>query len=118
VQRAFTRPRLNGWIPMILQRTDAAIDQLLAARHRADRPIDLYSVGRDLILGITIHAFDLDEYVHEALRAGASGFLLKVTLPDLLAAVRVVAAGEALLAPSITRRLIEDREACPRHRRP
>jgi cytochrome P450 len=57
VQRAFTRPRLNGWIPMILQRTDAAIDQLLAARHRADRPIDLYPVGRDLILGITIHAF-------------------------------------------------------------
>jgi DNA-binding NarL/FixJ family response regulator len=53
--------------------------------------------------------FDLDTYVHEALRAGASGFLLKDTLPDdLLAALRVVAAGDALLAPSITRRLIED----------
>jgi DNA-binding NarL/FixJ family response regulator len=58
---------------------------------------------------LVLTTFDLDEYVHEALRAGASGFLLKDTLPpDLLAAVRVVAAGEALLAPSITRRLIED----------
>jgi DNA-binding NarL/FixJ family response regulator len=51
--------------------------------------------------------FDLDEYVFAALRAGASGFLLKDTLPaDLLTAIRVVAAGEALLAPSVTRRLI------------
>lgn len=58
---------------------------------------------------LVLTTFDLDAYVHEALRAGASGFLLKDTLPgDLLAAVRVVAAGEALLAPSITRRLIED----------
>ena len=53
--------------------------------------------------------FDLDDYVHEALRAGASGFLLKDTLPvDLLNAVRVVAAGDALIAPRITRRLIEE----------
>ncbi len=58
---------------------------------------------------LILTTFDLDSYVHEALRAGASGFLLKDTLPtELLAAVRVVAAGEALLAPSITRRLIED----------
>jgi DNA-binding NarL/FixJ family response regulator len=58
---------------------------------------------------LVLTTFDLDAYVHEALRAGASGFLLKDTLPpDLLAAVRVVAAGDALLAPSITRRLIED----------
>jgi DNA-binding NarL/FixJ family response regulator len=58
---------------------------------------------------LVLTTFDLDEYVHEALRAGASGFLLKDTLPpDLLAAVRIVAAGDALLAPSITRRLIED----------
>ena len=58
---------------------------------------------------LILTTFDLDAYVHEALRAGASGFLLKDTLPpELLAAVRVVAAGEALLAPSITRRLIED----------
>ncbi len=58
---------------------------------------------------LVLTTFDLDAYVHEALRAGASGFLLKDTLPpELLAAVRVVASGEALLAPSITRRLIED----------
>ncbi len=58
---------------------------------------------------VVLTTFDLDAYVHEALRAGASGFLLKDTLPvDLLNAVRVVAAGDALLAPSITRRLIED----------
>jgi DNA-binding NarL/FixJ family response regulator len=58
---------------------------------------------------LVLTTFDLDAYVHEALRAGASGFLLKDTLPaELLTAVRVVAAGDALLAPSITRRLIED----------
>jgi DNA-binding NarL/FixJ family response regulator len=58
---------------------------------------------------LILTTFDLDEYVFEALRAGASGFLLKDTLPDdLLTAVRVVAAGEALLAPKITRRLIEE----------
>ena len=52
--------------------------------------------------------FDLDEYVYEALRVGASGFLLKDAPADrLLDAVRVAAAGDALLAPSITRRLIE-----------
>jgi DNA-binding NarL/FixJ family response regulator len=57
---------------------------------------------------LILTTFDLDEYVFEALRAGASGFLLKDTLPeDLLAAVRVVAGGEALLAPTVTRRLIE-----------
>jgi len=56
---------------------------------------------------IILTTFDLDEYVFAALRAGASGFLLKDTLPaDLLTAIRVVAAGEALLAPSVTRRLI------------
>ena len=57
VQRAFTRPRLNGWIPMILQRTDTAIDQLIASSGGVARPVDLYPIGRDLILGITIHAF-------------------------------------------------------------
>ena len=57
---------------------------------------------------LILTTFDLDEYVFEALRAGASGFLLKDTLPDeLLAAVRIVASGEALLAPRVTRRLIE-----------
>jgi DNA-binding NarL/FixJ family response regulator len=57
---------------------------------------------------VVITTFDLDEYVYAALRAGASGFLLKDTPPDeMLAAIRVVASGEALLAPSVTRRLIE-----------
>jgi len=58
---------------------------------------------------VILTTFDLDEYVHEALRAGASGFLLKDTLPvDLLQAVRVVAGGDALISPKITRRLIEE----------
>jgi DNA-binding NarL/FixJ family response regulator len=58
---------------------------------------------------LILTTFDLDEYVYGALRAGASGFVLKDTYPeDLLAAIRVVAAGEALLAPSVTRRLIAE----------
>ena len=57
---------------------------------------------------VVITTFDLDEYVYAALRAGASGFLLKDAPPnELLGAIRVVAAGDALLAPSVTRRLIE-----------
>ncbi|HJQ95812.1 MAG TPA: response regulator transcription factor [Acidimicrobiia bacterium] len=57
---------------------------------------------------IILTTFELDEYVFEALRAGASGFLLKRIPPDqLLDAIRVVAAGDALLSPSVTRRLIE-----------
>jgi DNA-binding NarL/FixJ family response regulator len=62
---------------------------------------------RPYILILT--TFDLDEYVYDALRAGASGFLLKdVTAERLFDAVRVIAAGEALLAPSVTRRLIDE----------
>jgi DNA-binding NarL/FixJ family response regulator len=58
---------------------------------------------------LILTTFDLDAYVYQALRAGASGFLLKDAPPaELLAAIRIVAAGDALLAPSITRRLIED----------
>lgn len=57
---------------------------------------------------LMLTTFDIDEYVHDALRVGASGFLLKDALPDELArAVRVIAEGDALLAPSVTRRLIE-----------
>jgi DNA-binding NarL/FixJ family response regulator len=64
---------------------------------------------------LILTTFDLDEYVYGALRAGASGFLLKDTsAADLLAALRVVAAGDALLAPSITRRLIAAFGAQPR----
>ncbi len=62
--------------------------------------------GRTRILVLT--TFDLDEYVHAALRAGASGFLLKDARPeDLLAGVRAVAAGDAILAPATTRRLLD-----------
>jgi len=58
---------------------------------------------------LILTTFDLDEYVYEALRSGASGFLLKDTPPEqLVQAIVVVAKGEALLAPSITRRLIEE----------
>lgn len=58
---------------------------------------------------LVLTTFDVDEYVYSALRAGASGFLLKDTPPaQLLEAVRVVASGEALLAPSVTRRLIAE----------
>ncbi len=61
--------------------------------------------GRPRVLMLT--TFDLDDYVYEALRAGASGFLLKdATAAELVHAVQVVAAGDALLAPSVTRRLI------------
>jgi DNA-binding NarL/FixJ family response regulator len=64
-------------------------------------------VGGPRVLILT--TFDLDEYVFDALRAGASGFLLKdVTAERLFDAVRIVAAGEALLAPSVTRRLIAE----------
>ena len=58
---------------------------------------------------VMLTTFDLDEYVYDALAAGASGFLLKdVTAEDLIAAVRVVAAGDALIAPAVTRRLIAE----------
>jgi DNA-binding NarL/FixJ family response regulator len=58
---------------------------------------------------IVLTTFHLDEYVHEALRAGAAGFLLKDTPPrDLIQAIRVVAAGDAMLSPAVTRRLMDD----------
>ncbi len=58
---------------------------------------------------LILTTFDLDEYVYEALRAGASGFLLKDTPPEqLVTAIEVIAAGDALLAPAVTRRMIEE----------
>jgi len=79
------------------------MDGLEALRHIAGDP-DLAAV-RVLVLT----TFELDEYVFEALRLGASGFLVKHTQPaDLVRAVREVAAGEALLSPSVTRRLIQE----------
>ncbi|MCA2212207.1 response regulator [Jidongwangia harbinensis] len=68
---------------------------------------------------LILTTFDLDDYVYEALRAGASGFLLKdAPAADLVHAVRVVASGEALLAPSVTRRLIAEFAARPHADRP
>ena len=59
--------------------------------------------------------FDMDEYVYDALRAGASGFLLKDVPPEqLVAGIRAVHAGEALLAPAVTRRMIETLPGRPR----
>ncbi len=67
---------------------------------------------------VIVTTFDLDEYLFEALRAGASGFLLKHAPADeLVAAVRTVAAGNALLAPAVTGRVIADLRP-PRHARP
>ena len=77
-------------------------DEAAADAHNAH---DMHEAPRVLVLT----TFDLDEYVYDALRAGASGFLLKdVTAERLFEAVRVVAAGEALLAPTVTRRLISE----------
>jgi DNA-binding NarL/FixJ family response regulator len=68
---------------------------------------------------LMLTTFDLDAYVYSALRAGASGFLLKDTPPaDLLTAIRVVAAGESLLAPSVTKRLIAEFTSRPEPARP
>ncbi|MET9425529.1 response regulator transcription factor [Streptomyces sp. NPDC006540] len=81
------------------------MDGLAAARELLNPPTAV--AHRPKVLMLT--TFDVDDYVYEALRAGASGFLLKDAPPaDLIAAVRIVAAGEALLAPSVTRRLIAD----------
>jgi len=68
---------------------------------------------------LMLTTFDDDEYVYGSLRAGASGFLVKdMALDDILAAIRVVAAGDALIAPSVTRRLIEEFTARPARSRP
>jgi DNA-binding NarL/FixJ family response regulator len=78
------------------------VDGLEATR----RILDGANAGPRVLILTT---FDLDEYVYEALRAGASGFLLKDTPPEsLVDAIRVVANGDALLSPSITRRVIEE----------
>jgi DNA-binding NarL/FixJ family response regulator len=79
------------------------VDGLAATREiAADRAL----AGVRIVILTT---FEIDDYVFEALRAGASGFLVKDTEPvDLIAAVRLVAGGEALLSPSVTRRVIEE----------
>jgi DNA-binding NarL/FixJ family response regulator len=81
------------------------MDGVEATRHIRSLPTDTATTSRPRVLILT--TFDLDEYVYAALRAGASGFLLKDALTeDLLSAVRAVASGEAVTAPSVTRRLI------------
>ncbi|MEU5112781.1 response regulator transcription factor [Streptomyces longwoodensis] len=74
------------------------------------------SGGRSRVLVLT--TFDLDEYVHAAIRAGASGFLLKDARPDeLLAGIRAVASGDAVIAPALTRRLLDEyAQYVPAHR--
>ncbi len=68
---------------------------------------------------LILTTFDLDDYVYDALRAGASGFLLKDTPPeDLAEAIRIVAAGDSLLSPSITRKLLEEFNRAPATPRP
>ena len=76
---------------------------------------EIVALGREESSRVVIlTTFDLDEYVYEALKAGASGFLLKRTpAEDLVAGIRVVAEGEALLAPSVTQRLIENFRSRP-----
>lgn len=82
------------------------MDGLEAARHILASPPSASEANQTHVLMLT--TFDVDDYVYDALRLGASGFLLKDALADeLVAAVRVVASGEALLAPSVTKRLIE-----------
>jgi DNA-binding NarL/FixJ family response regulator len=112
-------------IEVVAEAADGAEAVELAARHRPD--VVLMDVRMPQVDGIEAtrrlaardvrdHArvlilttFDLDDYVYAALRNGASGFLLKDTpAEELVRAVRVVAGGEALLAPSVTRRLIEE----------
>ena len=112
-------------ITVVASAADGAEAVRLSAEHRPD--VVLMDVRMPLLDGIEatrqicavaaeerpriliLTTFDLDEYVYDALQSGASGFLLKdVPAETLFAAVRVVAAGEALLAPAITRRLIAE----------
>jgi RNA polymerase sigma factor (sigma-70 family) len=113
---------------------DGADAVVLARKHRPDVVVmDIRMPGTDGLAAtklitadpalaevrvLVLTTFDLDEYVFEALRAGASGFLLKDTEPvELLRALRVVASGEALLAPTVTRRLISEFLSRPEQRR-
>jgi DNA-binding NarL/FixJ family response regulator len=86
-----------------------ATAELLGASHDGTEPPKV----------LVLTTFDFDDYVYEALGAGASGFLLKdASAADLITAVRVVAGGDALLAPSVTRRLIGEFARRRRHERP
>jgi DNA-binding NarL/FixJ family response regulator len=90
-----------------------ALDGIEATRRLAGPDV------ADPVRVLVLTTFDLDDYVYDALRAGASGFLLKdVGREELVAAVRVVAGGDALLAPSVTRRLLEEFARRPAADRP
>ncbi|GIE17176.1 response regulator [Winogradskya humida] len=121
--------------PDILVVGDAADgEQAVAETRRLDPDVVLMDIRMPVLDGIEatrrltrspgpriliLTTFDLDDYVFAALRAGASGFLLKdAPAADLVHAVRVVAAGEGLLAPSVTRTLIEEFASRPRADRP
>ncbi|TMR07861.1 response regulator transcription factor [Nonomuraea turkmeniaca] len=105
---------------VVAEASDGAEAVRLAAQHGPDVVLmDIRMPGTDGLTAtrqmpegpriIILTTFELDEYVFEALRGGASGFLVKDTEPaELIQAVRVVAAGEALLSPSVTRRLIAE----------
>jgi DNA-binding NarL/FixJ family response regulator len=78
----------------------------------------ILAAGNDARI-LILTTFDLDEYVYEALRAGASGFVLKDDPPEqLLAAIRIVAGGDALLSPAVTKRVIKQFTRIPRHAPP
>jgi DNA-binding NarL/FixJ family response regulator len=113
---------------VVAQAGDGAEGVHLALHHRPEvvlmdirMPVlDGIEATRRLVAGgfggkvLALTTFDLDEYVHAAVRAGASGFLLKDVSPqDLVHAVRVVARGEAMLAPALTRRLLDRFVAAP-----
>jgi DNA-binding NarL/FixJ family response regulator len=120
----------DGELEVVGEATNGAEAVALASRHRPEvvlmdirmPEMDGLEATRRICSDSALNAtkvvilttFEADEYVFEALRAGASGFLLKDTEPsELLSAVRVVAGGDALLAPSVTRRLIEQVLAGP-----
>ncbi|MEU3164072.1 response regulator transcription factor [Streptosporangium sp. NPDC006930] len=117
---------------VVAEASDGAQALRLAAEHEPDVVLmdirmpgmDGLTATREMPAGpkiIILTTFELDEYVFEALRGGASGFLVKDTEPaELIQAVRVVAAGDALLSPGVTRRLIAEyasRAKEPRHAR-
>jgi DNA-binding NarL/FixJ family response regulator len=112
-QEAITRAAELGPDVILMDVRMPVMDGLQATRQIAAGAGDGRSAPRILVLT----TFDLDDYVYEALRAGASGFLLKdASAGELAAAVRIVAAGDALLAPGVTRRLIAEfaRQGAPR----